>query len=40
MQALGTTGSLENRGKIDKGGEEMISTLGLANDDPMEMMES
>jgi hypothetical protein len=33
-------GTLENREKIDKGGEEMILILGLANNDPKKMMES
>jgi len=40
MQVFKTIGTLKNRGKIDKRGEGMISTLGLANKDPMRMMES
>ena len=38
MQVFKTTGTLKNRGKIDKRGEEMILTLTLANKDPMKMM--
>jgi hypothetical protein len=34
------TRTLKNRGKIDKRREEIILTLGLANKDPMKMMES
>jgi hypothetical protein len=40
LQVFKTTGTLENRGKIDKRREDMISTLGLAKKDPMKMMES
>ena len=40
MQVFKITGTLKNKEKIDKGGEEMILMLGLANYDPMKMMES
>ena len=40
MQVFKTIGTLKNRGKIGKRGEDMISTLGLANKDPIKMMES
>ena len=40
MQVFKTIGTLENSRKIDKRGEGMISTLGLANKDPIKMMES
>jgi hypothetical protein len=40
LQVFRTTGTLKNRGKIDKGGEEMILILGLANNDPIKIMES
>jgi len=40
LQVFGTTGTLKNRRKIDRGGDNMISILGLANYDPMKMMES
>jgi len=40
LQVFRITGTLKNREKIDKGGEDMILTLGLANYDPMKMMES
>ena len=38
LQVLRIAGTLKNRRKIDKGGEEMIFMLGLAKKDPMEMM--
>jgi hypothetical protein len=40
LQVFKITGTLKNRKQIDKGGEEMILILGLANYDPMKMIES
>jgi hypothetical protein len=40
LQVFRTTGTLKNRGKIDRRREEVILKLGLANKDPMKMMES
>jgi hypothetical protein len=34
------TGTLNNRGKIEKRGGKIILNLGLANYDPIKMMES
>jgi hypothetical protein len=40
LQVFRTAGTLKNRGKIDMRREEVILILGLANNDPMKMMES
>jgi len=40
LQVFGTTGTLKNRKKIDRGRKNMILILLLANYDPMKMMES
>jgi hypothetical protein len=40
LQVFGTTGTLKNREKIDRGRDNMILILGLANYDIMKMMES
>jgi hypothetical protein len=40
LEVFGTIRTLKNRGKIDKGGDNMILILGLANNDPMKMIES
>ena len=40
LQVFRITGTLKNRYKIDRGEDNMILTLGLANYDPMKMMES
>ncbi len=40
LQVFRITGTLKNTRKIDKGGDNMILILRLANYDPMKMMES
>ena len=40
LQVLRTTGTLKNSKKIGKRREGTILILGLANNDPMKMMES
>ena len=39
LQIFKHTGTLNNRGKINKMREKMIFVLGLANKDPMNVME-
>jgi hypothetical protein len=40
LQVFRTTGTLKNRKKIDRGRKNMILILGVANNDPIKMMES